>query len=87
MLGYEWIITLPLEIDLFWTRKANLATYIFLLGRYIPLVAILSSYSSSSEVTQSVCVHSALCLNIGSLLFQRCFEVLEHGYRGMQCSQ
>ena len=60
MLGYDWIITLPLEVKLFWTRKANLATCIFLLGRYISLAAVLFSYSASSAMTETVCEHSTL---------------------------
>ena len=58
LLVYEWIITLGSEVNLFWKRKISLATCLFLLNRYLPLVWQVFRYvgeplSTSEKVSQS----------------------------------
>ena len=58
LLVYEWIITLGSEVNLFWKRKISLATCLFLLNRYLPLVWQLLGHvgeplSTSEKVSQN----------------------------------
>lgn len=39
MLAYEYVITLDQEVNLFWRRKKNGATVLFLLARYLALLS------------------------------------------------
>ena len=48
MLVYEWATTFPDEINFFWKQKKTLATGLFLLNRYAPIIYILSSFSGAS---------------------------------------
>ena len=46
LLGCEWLITLRSEIDLYWRQKVTAATVLFLANRYLPLVSMISNFSS-----------------------------------------
>ena len=58
LLVYEWIITLGTEVNLFWKRKISLATCLFLLNRYLPLLwqvfsDVSEPLSTSKKVSQN----------------------------------
>ena len=38
LLAYEWCITFGDEVNLFWRNKMSLATCLFVLNRYVPLM-------------------------------------------------
>ena len=38
LLAYEYVITFGREVDLFWKRKATMASVLFGVNRYLPMV-------------------------------------------------
>ena len=54
MLVYEWASTFLDEVNFFWNQKKTLATGLFLLNRYAPIIYILSSFSGASATTDKV---------------------------------
>ena len=41
VLYYDWLLTLPLEIDRFWKRRLTGPTVLFILNRYYPIVTVI----------------------------------------------
>jgi Family of unknown function (DUF6533) len=41
VLYYDWLLTLWLEIDIFWKRRMTGPTVLFILNRYFPLVSLV----------------------------------------------
>ncbi|KAF8590763.1 hypothetical protein K439DRAFT_1657135 [Ramaria rubella] len=41
VLYFDWLLTLPLEIDRFWTSRVKGPTVLFLLNRYFPIVSLV----------------------------------------------
>jgi Family of unknown function (DUF6533) len=41
VLYYDWLLTLPLEIDRFWRRRLTGPTILFVLNRYFPIVSLI----------------------------------------------
>ena len=59
LLVYEWCITFSDEVNLFWKNKKSLATFIFLLNRYLPLIFEVVTWLDTvalSEEVRNLCV-------------------------------
>ncbi|KAI0351841.1 hypothetical protein OH77DRAFT_1410310, partial [Trametes cingulata] len=50
-LTYEWLITLDREVALFWRRKLNGASVLFLTNRYLPLLVQVLNISSDVRMS------------------------------------
>ncbi|KAH9917901.1 uncharacterized protein BXZ73DRAFT_105421 [Epithele typhae] len=59
-LAFEWLITVGDEVNLFWTKKKTVATVLFILNRYTPILYMASSFSGANAWTDSSCNASVL---------------------------
>ena len=54
MLMYDYAITFPYEVQLFWRRKATGATYLFFANRYLSLFYSIFMIATSGRMSNSV---------------------------------
>ncbi|KAI0365192.1 hypothetical protein BV20DRAFT_954792 [Pilatotrama ljubarskyi] len=54
-LAYEWLITLDREVALFWRRKLNGASVLFLTNRYLPMLVQVLNISSDARIRVFSC--------------------------------
>ena len=59
LLAYEWCITFPDEVNLFWRNKKSLATWLFVLNRYLPLLYQTMLWVNDVVISEKVCTPCA----------------------------
>lgn len=52
---FDYLLTFPQEVQLFWKRKMTGASVIFLLTRYITLLALIFELVDYAPIAPSVC--------------------------------
>ncbi|TFK79019.1 hypothetical protein K466DRAFT_506330, partial [Polyporus arcularius HHB13444] len=70
LLVFEWAITFGREVDLYWRDKFSVATILFLLNRYMPIVYIASSFAGGLVTSDAVSDASRIVSSIALDLLQ-----------------